>query len=106
MNKDKIIEKLTQSSKKRHLVIGTSLFILILFFIVFSDFGMIKRFTMIYDKNKIENRIQNRLTEIEDLKRKKYNLLNDSTEIERTAREKYGYVKENEIIYVIQSKDE
>lgn len=106
MNKEKVIEKLSHSSKKRHLIIGSTLFILIFIYIIFSDFGLIKRFTMMYEKNKIENRIQEGLSEIEDLKRQKANLLNDTTEIERTAREKYGYVKEKETIYVIQSKDE
>lgn len=106
MNKEKIIEKLTQSSKKRHLIVGTTLFVLIFIYLVFSDYGLIKRFTLMYEKSKIEDRISQNEQDIEDLKRQKVMLLKDTTEIERTAREKYGYVKEKETIYVIKSKDE
>jgi len=106
MEKEKIISKLTQSSKKKHLIIGSSIFFLIFLYIMFSDFGLVKRFTLMYKKNTIEERIVSELQDIENLKKQKVNLLKDTIEIERTAREKYGYVKENETIYVIKSNEE
>jgi cell division protein FtsB len=106
MDKERIIGKLTQSSKKKHLIVGSVLLTLIFLYLMFSDFGLITRFSLMYKKSTIEERIANELQDVEDLKRQKVNLIKDTIEIERTAREKYGYVKENETIYVIKSDDE
>lgn len=105
MNKEKLIKAISNNSKKRYSIIGLSLFILIFLYLLFSDFGLVKRFSLLYQKNQIEERISNNLNDIEELKQKKIRLISDSTEIERTAREKYGYVKANEHIYIIKENE-
>jgi len=105
MDKEKIVKTLSESSKKKYKIIGLSLFILIFAYLLFSDFGLITRFSLMYEKSEIEERISTNLDEIEELKEKKKRLESDTIEIERTAREKYGYVKENEKIYVIKENE-
>ena len=105
MDKEKLVQSLSSNTKKKHSIIGISLFILIFLYLLFSDYGLIKRFSLIYEKSEIKERISTNLEEIEDLKEQRKKPLTDTTEIERTAREKYGYVRKNEHIYVIKENE-
>lgn len=105
MDKEKLVRKISESSKKKHKIIGFSLSILLLLYLLFSDYGLIKRFSLLFEKSELEQRISDNLNDIENLKEQKKRLETDSTEIEKTAREKYGYVKENETIYIIKDDE-
>lgn len=87
--------------KRRYAIIGTLVIIVIGIFVVFSDYGLLKRFRLELEKRDIQNEIatQNKIRDSLNLEIKM--LITDSLTIEKIAREKYGMIKPGEEIYII-----
>ncbi len=104
--KEKIIEQLRESSRKRHLIIGVVLLFFIAVFIIFSSHGLITRISLELEKGVLEEHISVEKKAADSLKKVIHRLETDTTEIERIAREEYGMLKEGEKIYFIRKKQE
>jgi len=92
---------LQSNSKKRHLIVGLLILIIVSVFALFSDHGLIPRLNLELEKNELIKKIENENSLNDSLNNLKHTLLNDTFEIERIAREKYGFIKEGEEIYFI-----
>lgn len=101
MDKAKLIERLRIDSRRRHLYIGSFLFLVIFLFMFFSQNGLYTRIKLENEISELENNIQSKKENILDLQREKKLLKKDTLAIEKVAREKYGYVKEGEKTYII-----
>ena len=66
--KEELIEKLRKNAKRKHLILGTAVFSIIMLFMLFSDHGIYKRASLEYDKYQLEEQIQAHKQEIEILK--------------------------------------
>lgn len=85
----------------RHIIIGLLIIIVMFFILLFSNYGLLKRYKLENEKNNLKSEIKN-LNKIHDsLLIKIEESKTDTFEIERIAREKYGLVKPNEKIFFI-----
>lgn len=97
--------KLFQSvriNKKKYILIAVVL--LFTFYFIFSDYGLIKRFSLEMDLKSKNKELETCKTTKDSLNKIIYKLQTDSLEIERIAREKYGMTKDNEEVYYIETK--
>jgi len=85
----------------RHIIIGLLIILVMFFILLFSNYGLLKRYKLQNEKDDLKSEIENLnyihdslLIKIEESK-------TDTFEIERIAREKYGLVKPNEKIFFI-----
>lgn len=99
----KILYDLKENSSKRIKWLVGIAFFSVLFFILFSDHGLIKRFSLEAEKSNLSKRIQQEYKTKDSLNSIIKKLRNDTLEIERIAREKYGMVKSGEEVYYIKS---
>ncbi len=90
-----------KSTKRRFTIIGVSIILLLAMFAIFSDYGLLKRFNLEYERIKVRNRIEEKLKLQDSLKNEIALRLYDTLTIERLAREKYGMLKKGEQIYFI-----
>lgn len=97
--------KLFQSvriNKKKYILIAVVL--LFTFYFIFSDYGLIKRFSLELELKSKNKEVEACKTTKDSLNKIIYKLQTDSLEIERIAREKYGMTKDNEEVYYIETK--
>ena len=89
-------------NKRRRLVLfGVIISVIIGAVILFSDYGLVKLFNLEYRKSTLEDEIT-RQYQIKDSLQKEIRAMRyDTTQIERIAREKYGLVKPGEEIIII-----
>lgn len=97
---------LIDNKKRRKLLIGGSLLLALLVFVLFSDHGVVKRISLESEKVNMIEEIRNEQRIRDSLNQRIEELRYDTTEIERVAREKYGMVKEGEKIYYIPEDEE
>lgn len=91
--------------RRRWTIIGVSIILGIALIVTVSDYGLLNRFKLEYQKTHLEREIialqdSNKLLldEIESLK-------SDTTTIEKVAREKYGMTKRNETVFILKEQD-
>jgi cell division protein FtsB len=96
---------LPRNKKKKHQFIILLIGIFFTIFIIFSDYGVIKRISLEMQSSEQKDEIifQKRVTDSMQIAIEK--LKNDTFEIERIAREKYGMCKKNEDVYYIKPND-
>lgn len=82
------------------IVIGS----LIFFFLLFTDYGFIKTFSLMIDKSELNHEIKIQESINDSLNRRIQTLTTDSLEIERIAREHYGLVKKGEDVFISTEK--
>ena len=82
-------------------IILTLVGLIIVLFLMFSDFGIVKRIELLKETSVLVNQIRDEKNTSDSLKNEMSRLYNDYSEIERIAREYYGYVKPGEKIYII-----
>lgn len=70
-------------------------------FVLFSNFGVLKRVSLEVKKRSLQSSIKNELQRKDSLTQHIQLLQKDSLEIERIAREKYGMHKPNEKVYKV-----
>lgn len=90
-----------KSTKRRFTIIGVSIILLLAAFAIFSNYGLLTRFNLEFERIKITKRIEEKLRLQDSLKNEISLRLNDTLTIERLAREKYGMLKRGEQIYYI-----
>ena len=73
--------------------------VLALAFVLFSNYGVIKRVSLELNKTDLIESISQKELIKDSLKTRVEQLKTDDTEIERIARQKYGMVKPNEEVY-------
>ncbi|MDR0926161.1 MAG: septum formation initiator family protein [Ignavibacteria bacterium] len=80
--------------------------VIVLLLLLFSNYGLVKRFSLERQTNELQKEIA-MYKQIEDsMQIKIAKLRNDTLEIERIAREKYGMQKPSEVIYYIKKSGE
>lgn len=94
-------KKLHENPKLRHWIVGVFLLVFVTIFMIFTDFGLFRRYKLEFEKNMIEKEIQKQRHISDSLLQVIYKMQSDTFEIERVAREKYGLVKQTEQIYFI-----
>lgn len=94
--------KLHKNSFTRHLVVGLVIFSILFFFILFSNYGLVKRFELEIEANNLKNEIKNLDNTHDSLLNRIIDAETDTFEIEKVAREKYGLIKPGEKIYFIE----
>jgi cell division protein FtsB len=82
------------------IVLGT----LLLAFVIFADYGFLKRIELEQQVSELDEQIQQQKHIRDSIRSNIYKLTYDTIEIERIAREKYGMVKSNEEVYHIKKK--
>jgi len=75
------------------------------FFVLFSDYGLIKRISLMNTNRNLVNSIEESQRRADSLKSDIELLRYDTLTIERIAREKYGLIKSGETVIIINSDD-
>jgi cell division protein FtsB len=94
-------KEIKKGMKTRRIIIGSTLGVIILAFILFSDHGLIKRFKLEIERRNISSKIEKEKKERDSLNQVMGQLKFNMFEIERIAREHYGMIKPSEKIYII-----
>jgi cell division protein FtsB len=103
MNFDKIFRRgLIEKNKIKILWVAAFLFFLSL--VLFSNYGIIKRFALEGRKNELYKDLRANKKIIDSLNQRIDVLESDSTEMERLAREEYGMIKPGEKVFIIRKK--
>lgn len=92
-------------SKYRKLIINTLVGVFVLSLLLFSDFGYIKRFELIFQNTRIKKEIVAEQTTRDSLNYRISKLLYDTSEIEKISREYYGMLKSDEKIFIVTKKN-
>ncbi len=87
-------------TRKRLIVISVLTGVVVLF-VLFSPYGVITRWSLERDVDRLVEQQQQIKTVGDSLRKVVYRLEHDTTEIERIAREQYGYIREGEEVYLI-----
>jgi cell division protein FtsB len=88
----------------RKLLIRVGICIGVIYFLLFTDYGIMKTIDLLVEKNEITQKIEDANYVRDSLKKRIIQLSMDSLEIERIAREHYGLVKPGEYIYISSEK--
>jgi cell division protein FtsB len=86
--------------KKNSTFIWILIISIVLAFVIFSNFGIIKRIELEVEKNELKSDIKREQIINDSLKKQIELLEKDSIEIERLAREKYGLIKPGEKVFI------
>lgn len=79
----------------------TGLTLVVVAFVLFSNYGVITRLSLMSETEKLEQTMTELRATSDSLRRQVRILESDSTEIERLARERYGYIRPNEEVFII-----
>ncbi len=96
-----IIKKIKTLSAKKQLLAGVFIFVVMLSFLLFTDYGLLTRLDLELKKIDVAEEIKLERQKTKELKELKETLKSNPIEIERIAREKYGYVRQGEEVYFI-----
>jgi cell division protein FtsB len=96
----KILTYLKEKSKSKPFVIGAATLIAIICFVLFSNYGILKRINLEIEKTTIKKNITQERNIRDSLYKEIGQLKNNKTKIERIAREKYGMIKPGEKVYI------
>ena len=105
MSDSKIINSIKILSARKQLIAGIFVFIIMLSFLLFTDYGLLTRFELELKKIDIVKEMESEKSKTKELKELKETLKSNSTEIERIAREKYGYIRKGEEVYFIDTSN-
>jgi cell division protein FtsB len=96
-----LIKKIIPSKpKKNSTFIWILIISIVIAFVIFSNFGLIKRIELEIEKNELKSDIKREQIINDSLKKQIELLEKDSIEIERLAREKYGLIKPGEKVFI------
>jgi cell division protein FtsB len=95
-----------ENPRRRAFIVGVSGFTILLIITLFSDYGLVNRFRMDYEKVRLNENLQQQKNISDSLKNEIKLLQTDTLTIERVAREKYGMKKKNEELMIIRNKVE
>lgn len=100
----KFITEIKENKRRRRQLIATIVIVIVGVYVLFSEYGMIKRVQLEMKKKELSAKIEQKKNISDSLKKEILKIKTDSTEIERIAREKYGMKKPHEKIYIIKEK--
>lgn len=86
---------------RKRLITIVGLTLAVVAFILFSNYGVVTRLTLISETSELEGHVNDLRSTSDSLRQQIKILESDSTEIERLARERYGYVRPNEEVFII-----
>ena len=87
-------------SKKRK-ILYLLIIALMLYFLIFDNYGLIKRFSLENQNEEKRAMIYNEIKLKDSLNREIFLMEYDTNEIEKIAREKYGMIKPNEKVIIL-----
>ena len=90
--------------RKKKLIIRVIIIALILFFMIFSDYGFLTSVKLWWNIVDLKDKIATEQKLNDSLESRINVLLTDSLEMERIAREHYGMIKSGEKVYIILKK--
>ncbi len=93
------MKKFSEILKYKKIIIGSTVALVISAFVLFSQYGLLKRLALENKKSQLIKKFKNEAITRDSLKKKKISLINDTFEIEKIAREKYGMHKKGEKIF-------
>ena len=93
-----------QFRRNRKLIIRAIIIALILFFIIFSEYGLLTTVKLWWNIGDLKEKIAKEQLLHDSLNARISVLLKDSTELERLARENYGMIKRGEQVFIIPEK--
>lgn len=92
--------KTPKKSKKRK-ILYLLIIALMLYFLIFDNYGLIKRFSLENQNEEKRAMIYNEIKLKDSLNKEIFLMEYDTNEIEKIAREKYGMVKPNEKVIIL-----
>ena len=101
---EKVANILNFVTVRKKLIIRITIGSFIFIFLLFTDYGFIKTFSLMIDKSELNHEIKIQESINDSLNRRIKILTKDSLEIERIAREHYGLVKKGEDVFISAEK--
>ena len=98
--KNKFTVLIKEKATNKRFLIGTVIFLFLAIFMIFSKYGVIKRFELEMQKKEILRSIENEKRTNDSLHNQIKLLEYDKNEIEKIAREKYGMIKPGERVFI------
>jgi cell division protein FtsB len=95
------VNDIIKNPKRRVIILGVSVMVIFFTIIVFSDYGLLNRFKLEYQRITLKREIKEKIRTSDSLKNQIELLKSDPATIERIAREKYGMKRKNEEVYYI-----
>ena len=99
-----MIRKISDNEQKKMWLAGTTVFILLVIWIMIAPNGAIKYYRVNKELGVVHARNQELTAENEALKEEIGKLKNDPAYIQEIARKKYGMIKKNEIVFEFKPK--
>ncbi len=94
-------QNITPKRSKKRKILYLLIIALMLYFLVFDNYGLIKRFNLENQNEEKRAMIYNEIKLKDSLNRKIFLMEYDTNEIEKIAREKYGMIKPNEKVIIL-----
>ena len=95
---------LKKSFRKKSVVVTLLIALPALSFIIFSNKGILQRYTLEAEKREVLQKIQQAQLERQRLQQESKALDSDPKAIEKVAREKYGMIKDGETVYKVKKE--
>jgi len=94
-------QNITPKRSKKRKILYLLIIALMLYFLVFDNYGLIKRFNLENQNEEKRAMIYNEIKLKDSLNREIFLMEYDTNEIEKIAREKYGMIKPNEKVIIL-----
>lgn len=89
---------------KRKIILGIVFFCLVIILILFSEFGLLKKYSINSELSEKIELLEEALRVSDSLEYEINRMKNDSIQIEKIAREKYGMIKKGEEVIILDEK--
>jgi len=94
-------QNITPKRSKKRKILYLLIIALMLYFLIFDSFGLIKRFNLENQNEEKRAMIYNEIKLKDSLNREIFLMEYDTNAIEKIAREKYGMIKPNEKVIIL-----
>ena len=94
-------QNITPKRSKKRKILYLLIIALMLYFLIFDNYGLIKRFNLENQNEEKRAMIYNEIKLKDSLNRENFLMEYDTNEIEKIAREKYGMIKPNEKVIIL-----
>ncbi len=94
-------QNITPKRSKKRKILYSLIIAVMLYFLIFDNYGLIKRFTLENQNEEKRAMIYNEIKLKDSLNRENFLMEYDTNEIEKIAREKYGMIKPNEKVIIL-----
>ncbi len=94
-------QNITPKRSKKRKILYLLIIALMLYFLIFDNYGIIKRFSLENQNEEKRAMIYNEIKLKDSLNREIFLMEYDTNKIEKIAREKYGMIKPNEKVIIL-----